>query len=193
MRTVLQGAQQASPHFEFTQKSEGIQTDTLFCFTCSAFLFLYSIVLLSDADETAFLIVSQLRAIRRAVCRHMLCNLLNHFGRCDFRQTALQHTLVLHGQIDRNKTIRYAAILIPVDLEQAVLRKAALCVKTDEVPVFVLSTIGMQIGWTAVRTIAIRLVHFRGNDGLARVKLQEQAAEIVENTFTPPGLPFFDA
>lgn len=177
MRTVLQGAQQTSPHFEFTQKSEGIRLDTLFCFTCSAFLFLYSIVLLSDADETAFLIVSQLRAIRRAVCRHMLCNLLNHFD----------------GQIDRNKTIRYAAILIPVDLEQAVLRKAALCVKTDEVAVFVLSTIGMQIGWTAVRTIAIRLVHFRGNDGLARLKLHEQAAEIVENMFTPPGLPFFDA
>ena len=132
---------------------------------------------LSDADETAFLIVSQLRAIRRAVGRHMLCNLLSHFG----------------GQIDRNKTIRYAAILIPVDLEQAVLRKAALCVKTDEVAVFVLSTIGMQIGWTAVRTIAIRLVHFRGNDGLARLKLHEQAAEIVENMFTPPGLPFFDA
>jgi len=107
----------------------------------------------------------------------MLCNLLNHFD----------------GQIDRNKTIRYAAILIPVDLEQAVLRKAALCVKTDEVAVFVLSTIGMQIGWTAVRTIAIRLVHFRGNDGLARLKLHEQAAEIVENMFTPPGLPFFDA
>lgn len=190
---MLQGAQQASPHFEFTQKSEGIQTDTLFCFTCSAFLFLYSIVLLSDADETAFLIVSKLRAIRRAVGRHMLCNLLSHFGGCDFRQAVLQHTLVLHGQIDRNKTIRYAAILIPVDLEQAVLRKAALCVKTDEVAVFVLSTIEMQIGWTAVRTIAIRLVHFRGNDGLARVKLHEQAAEIVENMFTPPGLPFFDA
>ena len=132
---------------------------------------------LSDADETAFLIVRQLRAIRRAVGRHMLCNLLSHFD----------------GQIDRNKTIRYAAILIPVDLEQAVLRKAALCVKTDEVAVFVLSTIGMQIGWTAVRTIAIRLVHFRGNDGLARLKLHEQAAEIVENMFTPPGLPFFDA
>lgn len=132
---------------------------------------------LSDADETAFLIVSQLRAIRRAVGRHTLCNLLSHFD----------------GQIDRNKTIRYAAILIPVDLEQAVLRKAALCVKTDEVAVFVLSTIGMQIGWTAVRTIAIRLVHFRGNDGLARLKLHEQAAEIVENMFTPPGLPFFDA
>lgn len=177
MKTVSQGAQQTSPHFEFAQKSEGIHLDTLFCFICSAFLFLYSIVLLSDADETAFLIVSQLRAIRRAVGRHMLCNLLSHFD----------------GQIDRNKTIRYAAILIPVDLEQAVLRKAALCVKTDEVAVFVLSTIGMQIGWTAVRTIAIRLVHFRGNDGLARLKLHEQAAEIVENMFTPPGLPFFDA
>lgn len=148
---------------------------------------------LSDADETAFLIVSQLRAIRRAVGRHTLCNLLSHFGGCDFRQAALQHTLVLHGQIDRNKTIRYAAILIPVDLEQAVLRKAALCVKTDEVAVFVLSTVGMQIGWTAVRTISIRLVHFRGNDGLARLKLHEQAAGIVENMFTPPGLPFFDA
>lgn len=93
---MSQGAQQTSPHFEFAQKSEGIHLDTLFCFICSAFLFLYSIVLLSDADETAFLIVSQLRAIRRAVGRHMLCNLLSHFD----------------GQIDRNKTIRYAAILI---------------------------------------------------------------------------------
>ena len=42
----------------------------------------------------------------------------------------------------------------------------------------------MQIGWTAVRTIAIRLVHFRGNDGLARLKLHEQAAEIIENRLT---------
>ena len=139
---MLQGAQQTSSHFEFAQKSEGIRLDTLFCFTCSAFSLLYSVVLsagLSDADETAFLIVSKLRAIRRAVCRHMLCNLLSHFGGCDFRQAALQHTLVLHGQIDRNKTIRYAAFLISVDLEQAVLRKAALCVKTDEVAVLSLA------------------------------------------------------
>lgn len=148
---------------------------------------------LSDADETAFLIVSQLRAIQRAVGRHMLCNLLSHFGGCDFRQAVLQHTLVLHGQIDRNKTIRYAAILIPVDLEQQFSEKRRSALKPDEVAVFVLSTVGMQIGWTAVRTIAIRLVHFRGNDGLARLKLHEQAAEIVENMFTPPGLPFFDA
>lgn len=131
---MLQGAQQTSPHFEFTQKSEGIRLDTLFCFTCSAFLFLYSIVLLSDADETAFLVVSQLRAIRRAVGRHMLCNLLSHFGGCDFRQAVLQHTLVLHGQINRNKTIRYAAILIPVDLEQQFSEKRRSALKPMKLP-----------------------------------------------------------
>lgn len=89
---------------------------------------------LSDADETAFHIVSQLRAIRRAVCRHMLCNLLSHFGGCDFRQAALQHTLVLHGQIDRNKTIRYAAILISIDLEQQFSEKRRSALKPMKLP-----------------------------------------------------------
>ncbi len=120
----------------------------LYLFSNFVFIQHRAVLRLSDADETAFLIVSQLRAIQCAVCRHMLYNQLSHFDGCDFRQAALQRTLVLHGQIDRNKAIRYAAILIPVDLEQAVLRESALCVKTDEAAVFVLSTIGMQIGRT---------------------------------------------
>ena len=94
---------------------------------------------LNNADETAFLVVSQLRAIRRAVCRHVLSNLLSYLGGCDLRQTALQHTLVLHGQINRDETIRYAAVLITVDLQQAILREAALGVEADEIAVLSLA------------------------------------------------------